>query len=140
MPNGFKIATIATGPDQDDWNDITTLLSPAGISSDPDSEFQEFAGVVELDDGNLRGTGLPIASWHWNAISEEARALLRAFCPGLSNSVYIMTNLNDTDSGAPIWGAFEAVMHWPIEEEKDAGATLGLTIPFTFLEEIGEYL
>lgn len=140
MPNGFKIATLATGPDQDNWNDLNTLLSPAGIANDPDAEFREFAGSVDLDDASRRGTGLPVASWHWNAMTEEARAILRTFCPGLSSTVYIMTLLNDTSSGDPLWGAYQAVMYWPEEEEKDARATLGVDIEFRFLEEIGEYL
>ena len=141
MANGFKIGLLSDGPDQDAWDDLNTLLSPSGTPMDPDVDFQEFAGYVDLDDGSRRGTGLPTAVWRWSAISEEARATLRTYCPGLSNTVYIMTLLNDTQSGEPLWGAFQAEMFWPPEgEEKDARATLGLQIDFRFLEEIGEYL
>lgn len=141
MANTFKIATLATGSDPDDWNDLQTILSQADIPVMPDWTFAPFSGYVELDTGGRKGTGLPKASWTWNVINAAARETLKAYCPDLSNDVYIMTRVNSTSSGIPVWGAFQAVMLWPTEEEdKDAGdVTLGLTIEFSMLIEIGEY-
>ena len=142
MTNTFKIGILSDGPDQDDWDDLQDILGEADMPMRPEWNYAPFSGYVDLDDGSRKGTGLPIASWHWNAVTAAQRETLKAYCPLLSNEVYIMTPINNTSSGEIIWGAFNCQMLWPeADEDKDVdNIALGLTISFRLMEEIGEYL
>jgi hypothetical protein len=115
---------------------VSDLFSPAGEVFDPDWSFQDFAGSVDLNDGTTQGQGFPLAKWRWNHISEENRAVLRGFCPGLSARVFIHTRTNELDIyGVAVWETFAAVMKWTdTDEDKAADETLGMILTFTHLE------
>ena len=137
----FKIATLATGSNSNDWDDLNTVLSTADIPARPEWTFVPFSSYRDLDDGSRKGLGLPRATWTWSAMREEVRQALRAYCPDLSAEVYISTPTNESAAGVITFENFQCKMLWmPADEDKDAGATLGVTIEFRMMESIEECL
>lgn len=132
MPE-FKIATIATGNNPNNWSQLDQILDVG----EPDWAFQKYQAVIILGDMTKKGIGYPSASWTWRGISETDRETLRAFCADLSAEVYVSTPTNETINGARVWTDASAVMNWlEMDEEKSAERTLDFRIEFTKMVEV----
>ena len=139
MADDFKIALVGVSPTPETWDNLADILPTADIPFNPDWTFQQYSGFVELDDGGIRGTGLPKATWSFGYIPNAWRAVFRDYCPveNLSVEVYVMTPTNEVDSSNNIiWGAYSGLMKWNINEDMDAGGPMNFMITFDFLEEV----
>lgn len=96
------------------------------------SFYKPYSETVQLGDGNLFGRGYPQVDWIWNLLKREQRDQLRTFCTGASAVVYIRTRINDN---ADEYKNFQAVMIWPLEEERFARKRMDFTIQFRQLVE-----
>lgn len=116
---------------------LETILSrELGDVLSPDASFRPYATAIELADGSLKGQGFPVAIWRFNHLSEANRQILKNFITGLSGSVYIRTDTNESSGGALVWKNFLCKMKWtPEDEDKVAGHTLGIVLTFTHLVE-----
>jgi hypothetical protein len=92
-----------------------TLLSALSTPVDqPKGDYMPYSAEQVLVSGLVRGTGLPVDTWHWDVLPREQRDMLRTFCPGKSAQVYITTKTKDmTDS----YHTFQAIMVWPTDKE-----------------------
>jgi hypothetical protein len=137
----YKIAPISYGDNPDNWPTIQEWIGEADVRIDPDSGWQSQAEKVESLSGMDVARGYAIATWHWNALSNHQRQVLREICGGsnLSARVYLQTDTNDEDlcTGEPIWKTLEGIAHWVEgEEDKEADETVGIDITFTHLVEV----
>ncbi len=96
------------------------------------SYYKQFSELVTLANGASFGRGFASAEWRWNLLTRPQRDQLRTFCPGTSAAVYIRTRSNDNEDE---YKYFQAIMHFPIEEEKDTTVRMDVTIVFTHLIE-----
>jgi hypothetical protein len=101
---------------------------------DPKSSYKPGAQRVRLTSGGSRDIGYPQAVWRWGFITQAQRNALRAYCTGASATVYITTRVNDTIStAADAYDDFQAIMHWPEEEDREAFRRIGFELTFTNL-------
>lgn len=98
---------------------------------DPKGIYLEWSELVPKDSGGFRGVGYPKAIWKWNFMRPEWRDVLKAFCSGASAAVWIQTRTNS--SGSSEFGAFTAIMNWPLEQDLDAHRRMNFIIEFTNL-------
>ncbi len=133
MAYDFRLANTSD-PTISNWQTVDSLLSRLGKPADPQWTYQPYTSYQDLLDGTRRGMGFPMATWHWQFLTDVQREALRALCPGLSAQVYIKTLTNETSSGVRTYGTFSAVMFWPpASEDKQAGNVLGFTLEFHHL-------
>jgi hypothetical protein len=100
--------------------------------TEPRSEFLDYARIVAMLDGSMRGLGFAAASWVLAITTLEERNQLKVFCPGPSANVFIRTKKNDDT-----YADFSCVMNWPEKEERwMAGIKQNLIIMFTMLEPL----
>ncbi|HAE59369.1 MAG TPA: hypothetical protein DCG54_07645 [Anaerolineae bacterium] len=120
----FKIgATLETMVDLDDF------AIPIPI---PNVIPMRYPDAEELDNGHLRGMGAPGLIWIFPLFDEiAARNQLKAYCPGLSEEVYIQSPLDD---GA--LHIFQSIMRWPLEEDQENYWSQNLRIEHSFLVEV----
>ncbi len=119
----FKIGTTLAG-----MTNIETLTTPLPV---PRAVFKEYAEYISAASGRTYGRGYPSCQWIFSLLTSAQRQQLKTFCPGASAAVYIRT-LTNSDT----YANFQAVMHWPEEEERDPSKRrdrLELTILFTHL-------
>jgi len=121
---------IGTSPAEGDLDLLGDILSYE--LAEPQWDFVPFSANKDTMSGTRIGLGYPTATWTFNHLSDSDVEALRAFCPDLSNVVWIRMPTNSVDgSGNRIWHTFQCVMLWPTEsEDKQAGRTLGLTLNF----------
>jgi len=86
------------------------------VPRDPQPSLAHYAEYVMLGDGTARGTGWLEAEWRWKNISWTEIAALKAYCAGVSATVYITTPDNEGD-----WTGYSATMIWPQISEPDRG-------------------
>lgn len=96
------------------------------------SFYKPFQQTLTLGDGTTRGVGFPEAVWQWNFLTREQRDQLRQFCPSSSAIVFIRTRISDNGDE---YKTFQAVMHWPNDEERFARKRTDFKIRFTHLIE-----
>lgn len=134
----FLIAPLATGNNPDNWSMVSNLLSSASADISLRAlewEYQPYASVVELANGQQFGRGAASARWAFGALRPEQRENLKDICPGLSAQVYIRTPTNETIAGVRTWRDALCWMHWNIGPELwSVDAVLELEIRFTQLE------
>ena len=100
----------------------------------PKSSYRDYYKAVTRGDGATLGVGAPVATWHWGFLTAQQRDQLKSFVIGASGYVWINTRKNEYDPNHPDeYQVFYALMAWPLEEEKDAGRRLDLTIEFRLL-------
>ncbi len=124
------MAEFALGT-SDPPDNIETLDTALPI---PRAPFREAAEQVIAASGRSYGRGYPSCQWIFSLLTGEQRAQLREFCPGASAGVYLTTLANDDE-----YHTYQAVMHWPAEESRDASKRrdrLELTVTFTHLVEV----
>jgi hypothetical protein len=137
--NTFLIASLATGPDPDDWDVVEDEL--AAISLDItlralEWEYQSYVSTVRLANGQDFGRGYPTAAWKIT-LRPEQREYFREYCSGLSADVYIRTPTNETSSGELAWSDFQAIMHWTAGPELYAvNAVEEVTMIFTHMVQV----
>lgn len=120
----YKIGTILVG-----MTNIESLTTPV---PNPKPFYRPYVEIVETLSGNDFGRGPAEVDWVWNIFTREQRDQLRTFCTGSSSLVYIRTRTNDNSDE---YKNYQAVMHWPLDEERDAGKRLDFKITFTHLVE-----
>lgn len=131
MTMTFKIALLSTGPDPDDWDSLSDILSFLNIPVEPEPTYEKYSVTRDLLDGSRKGNGFSKASWRLKLMRDYAREILRPYCPGLSNEVYITTSTNEVLSGAVVWVNLKTQMLWaPGSEDRDTDATLDTLIEF----------
>ncbi|MEJ5201567.1 MAG: hypothetical protein WHV66_04975 [Anaerolineales bacterium] len=119
----FKIGTTLSG-----MTNIESLTTPLPV---PRAVFRDYAEKVTAASGRTYGRGYPVCQWTFSLLTSAQRQQLRQFCPGASAAVYICTLANNDT-----YYNYQAVMHWPEEEERDPSKRrdrLELTILFTHL-------
>lgn len=98
----------------------TTIENLASLKSlgvtPPLQSFKPFSVAIETADGGAVGEGWGVDEWGWNVITNAERAILRAFCTGLSADVIIRT-YNDSLT-TPAWRVYRAKMLWTPEAEE----------------------
>ena len=126
-PSDFQIATFAAGT-----AGLVTLDS-LGIPM-PHPIPQPAVSRAKLGNNAGRLLGAPTVQWQWGFVNQAPRDALRAFCPGASAQVYLITPMNETVAGIPNASArFLAQMWWPapdVPEDSNAGRRLQFTILF----------
>lgn len=121
-----KLATQAQGVAG--LKDICNLLS---VGIDPTSTFQEYTEVVGSDMNSVPiEAGLPVAAWHWDAMSQEDFNRLLGYGPA---SVYIRTRKNSGTSGYD-FSTYLAVMKRPVAEGREGLLIQNVTVEFVALE------
>lgn len=100
------------------------VVNPKGI-------YKPFQDQITLSNGMIRGIGQPSATWHWDFLKAAQRDILRAYCTGASNTIEIVTRVNDNDEFIEFYG----IMVWPIGEDRDARRRIPFEIEFTNLIE-----
>lgn len=106
---------------------ITALGSLSTPVPFPKSTFQPYMEYLALGSGGVRGAGFPFATWQYGYLTQAQRNMLRSYCSGAQATVYIWTRVND-NSDAYI--AYQALMIWPLVEERDAFRRISFTIEF----------
>jgi hypothetical protein len=120
MTHGFYAISLTPSP--------TLLESLAVPVTYPKSRPQAYQETKVLGDLTERGIGAPTTIWHWDAIPQAERDMLRTFCPGASAPVYITTLSLDNDG---LFRTYSAVMVWPsLSEVYDAKYRTGFDILF----------
>jgi len=134
----FKIATLVTSPDPNDWDLLEDILPTAHEVVEPEWTFQPYAEVVKTLGGGAIGRGFAIATWRLNIAKNSQRKTLRTYCSGASAQVYISTPTNEDDSSNdPIFKNFLCTMNWmPGQEDKQSRYTLGVDFTFTHMVEV----
>jgi hypothetical protein len=89
----------------------------------------DYAKIVQLGDGSQRGLGWLQTQWHFDYLSLTHYALLKAYCSGLSASVYIKTRKNDGT-----FGVYTARMLWPEQEPERGSSAIVLDINIKFIQ------
>jgi hypothetical protein len=120
------------GTDLDtDFQTLNDLLETSKLI-DFDSTFTPFADYTDNIDGSRSGVGFPMVSWKWAGREDVRVEILQAFWGGaLSVPLYIRTKTNRLDVyGAPVYSTFLCQAIWPLEEDHQAGATLGFELQF----------
>lgn len=134
----FRLAAKVEGPNYLYWQTVDQLIGQANISFNPDAGYIPQSDAAKTLSGLTIARGYAAATWHFNALTNAQRQILKSFCPGLSAEVYIETLTNElTVCDVDEWIQALAVVHWkPGDEEQQAGKTLGLELLFTHLVEI----
>ncbi|MCX6057736.1 MAG: hypothetical protein NTW69_06265 [Chloroflexi bacterium] len=120
----YKIGTTSGG--------MTNIESLTVLIPNMRSFFKPYSEVVTLGDGSQFGRGFPQVDWTWNLLTREQRDQLRTFCTGASATVYISTRTNDS---ADTYKNYQAIMFWPLEEERFARKRMDFTLQFRQLVE-----
>lgn len=124
--NDFQIATFASGT-----GGLVTLDS-LGVSM-PNPIWQPAVSRAKLGNNSGRLLGLPTAQWQWGFLSQAARDALRAYCPGATAQVYIISPTTEKIAGVPNASArFLAQMWWESPDTPEAPAT-GRRLQFSIL-------
>ena len=134
----FRLAALSEGSNPIYWQTLDQLIGQADIPVNPDCGYIPQAEVVKTLSGMSVARGYASASWHWNALTMEQRAILRTICPGISAQVYIETQTNELNvCGDPEFVQCSAIMHWVAGEEiQESSRDLGLDLLFTHLIEV----
>lgn len=122
----FKIGTT-----QANMTNIEILTTALPV---PRAIFRDYAEMIAAASGRTYGRGFPSCQWVFSLLTSEQRQQLKAFCVGASAQVYIRTLANDDQ-----YYDYRAVMHWPVEEERDPSKRrdrLEFEIEFTHLEKL----
>lgn len=120
-----KIGTTFAG-----MTNIESLTTPI---PNPKPFYRQYAEIVGTLAGTDYGRGYAQVDWVWNVLTREQRDQLRTFCPGASAAVYIRTRTNDNSDA---YKNYQAIMHFPNEEERDSRARMDFKITFTHLVEV----
>lgn len=118
-PTTYEIGTTSS---------TTALGSLTTFVPDPESQFDEFSEKVILQNGTVRGLGLPKATWHYGFLTAAQYDQLRTFQTNASASVYISTMINDGT-----FVKYSAVMVMPTQYTIRANRYIDITIEFTNL-------
>ncbi len=125
------MADFRIGTTQANMTNIENLSVPLPV---PRAVFRDYAETVMAASGRAYGRGYPSCQWIFSLLTSEQRQQLKSFCSGASAQVYIRT-LNNND----VYADYQAIMHWPDEEERDASKRrdrLELTVTFTHLVQL----
>jgi len=108
----------------------------------PRGTFRLYPVTYTGGDSRTVGDGQPIATWHFDVLTQTELNALRAFLLSgstylLSAPVYITTRMDDG-----MFATFSAIMHWPDDiDAKRLSASAGgvyqdVEITFTALEQV----
>lgn len=125
------MADFRIGTSQSNMTNIESLTTPLPV---PRAVFKDYAERITAASGRIYGRGYPSCQWTFSLLTSEQRQRLKLFCPNASAQVFIRT-LNNDD----VYADYQAIMHWPEEEERDASKRrdrLELTVTFTHLVQI----
>ena len=107
-----------------------TNLEDLGIFP-PKASFRTGVNRINLGNGTVRDIGYSVVLWSWGFLTLAQRDLLRQYCSGSSNHVWIRTRINDSDQYANA----KAIMIWPEEEKREIGGVrMEFSIEFRLLE------
>lgn len=120
----YKIGTTLLG--------ITSLNLLTNPIVDPKHVFHSYRAYEDLGNGLVRGIGSPTLEWRYGYVTRVQRDQFRTFCTGASSVVFIRTRTNDNTDEFKI---YQAVMIWPLDEDKRAGRRLDFTLRFRNLIE-----
>lgn len=101
----------------------------------PKAPFREVADIVTVASGLVVGKGFPNCQWIFSLLTTAQRDQLKTFCPNISARVYMRTMTNDADA----YKTYQAVMIWPVEEDRDPTARhdrLELIVEFRRMVEV----
>lgn len=125
----FKIGTTLLG--MTNVEELTIPLQP------PRYAFKDFQESVQTPSGISKGLGYPSATWYWGFLTNEQLLQLRTFCPGESATIFIQTFTNEVEEdGDDELLVFTGVVHWPVEQDRQAHKAIDFTLLFTNLVEI----
>lgn len=119
----FQISTSTSG-----YTNIKTLCP---IAKEPDWSYAPYSREDVLGDGTVRGSGYPVAEWHFGYLTQTEHDALRAYCSGKSANVYMVTKTN-----ANTYGTFTATMVWPDNVRFENSKALDVTFKFLKLEAV----
>lgn len=108
----------------------TTTLATLGVP-DPKSPFSFYADESQMASSKWVGRGLPIITWRWGYLTQTQRNALRAYCTGISATVYIDTQENDNSDA---YKRYKCTMKWPNDEEREATKRVPFVLTFTHCE------
>jgi len=96
----------------------------------PKADPVGYSQYMPVADGTTRGLGWMYVDWVFGSLTPAMRDLLKAYCPGASNNVYITTRSQDSSNS---FQKYSAIMIWPQEEKRDYLYRLNLVIRFNKL-------
>jgi hypothetical protein len=103
----------------EDQLSVSTPIHP------PKHDFIPYSQSFPLGDGTLIGQGWPLASWHWDFLTQAQRNLLKGLCSGRSVETFVSTR-----DFSRVFKTYSAVMVWPEREEYVNGVIVNFTIDF----------
>ncbi len=120
----FEIGTSYAG--------LTKLDALTTRVPDPKTEYRPYAKTALLGDGSRRGLGYPVVIWNFGLLTQAQRDQLRSYCSsGPSANVFIRTRTDESDESEDIvYAAYQAVMHWPEQEDYDTTRRLDFRLEF----------
>ena len=92
---------IGTTSSTTNLESLTTPVNP------PRGTFVEWSRTYDRADGLVAADGYPVASWHFDVLTQAMVTQLRTFCSGKSANVYIKTRKLDNS-----FVKYSAVMIW----------------------------
>jgi hypothetical protein len=121
----YMIGTNASGSGA--MTNVESLATP--VPAPRTQSFHPYSQMLALGDGTIRGGGWANVEWVFDNITDAQRDMLRTFCTGASQEVWIQTKTMDT---LDTYAIYHAIMVWPIEtESRDAnGFRVDLKIRF----------
>jgi hypothetical protein len=129
----FQIAPYASGT-----AGLVTLASI--LIPNPFPVYKTGVNSIKLGDNSARTLGAPVVIWQWGFITQAQRDILRAYCPGASAQVYIITPTTENVSSVPNASQrYQGVMIWPAPntpEAPQAGRRLEFAIQFRQLVSV----
>jgi hypothetical protein len=117
----FKIATANT-TGAGGYVEIRTLMKTA---KEPEWSFLPYTREDVLGNGTIRGSGYPMAEWHFGYLTQTDYDALRVYCTGKSASVYVVTKTN-----ANTYGTYSATLVWPDSIQWQNGKAIDITAKF----------
>ena len=113
----FQLATFAGGTGS--LHTLSSLNVP-----NPHPIWNPAVVRAKLGNNGARLLGAPRVEWHWGYVSQAVRDILRAYCPGASAQVYLITPTTENVGSIPnVSARYSAQMWWPSPESPEDPST-----------------
>ena len=128
----FQLATFAGGTAG------LATLARLGIFN-PHPIWIPGVSVAQLGNNQARLLGAPTVVWGWGFLPGDQRDILRAYCPGASADVFIVSPTSEVVSGVgDASQRYQAIMVWPSPgTPEDPNTNRRLQFSITFRQLVG---
>lgn len=127
VPNTWLLADNSDA-DPNNWATLQSIIGEADIPIEVDDSYFPQSVFSDNGDGSRTAHGFIKVIWRFKITRVSQRQALRAFCPGLSASVYLRTQTNEYDpcleerewinlSGTMLWMTGDEMKNGQFTEE-----------------------